>query len=309
MTIKPFAALLAATDLSPRSSLALERAGLIASEHGASLTLLHVLEPLLAERSVRELITHSGQEPALLGLETAKAALHSQAAAAAWGADTSGPVRKQVVTGKDFVEIIRCSRTLGIDLIVLGAHGENFLRDWILGTTAERVVRKGDRPVLVVKTPPRGPYERVLIAVDYSKPSRFALRQALRLAPGAEVHVLHVFEPWVLEIMQRAGTDPVKIAAARNDLLNEEFERLQAFLSGVNTEGQDLRPIVLDDPHPGNRINQFAETIGADLIAIGCMGASDLRSILLGSVAEHVLRESTCDVLAVREGAADFELP
>jgi nucleotide-binding universal stress UspA family protein len=163
--------------------------------------------------------------------------------------------------------------------------------------------------VLVVKASPRGPYERVLIAVDYSPPSRLALRQALRLAPGAEAHVLHVFEPWALEIMQRTGTDPEKIAVARNDLLNEEFDRLQEFLSGACTEGQNFHTMVIDDPHPGNRINQYAETIGADLVAIGCIGASNLRSILLGSVAEHVLRESTCDVLAVREGKADFELP
>ncbi|HXV50076.1 MAG TPA: universal stress protein, partial [Candidatus Binatia bacterium] len=60
------------------------------------------------------------------------------------------------------------------------------MKDLLLGTTAERVVRKGDRPVLVVKRAADAPYRRVVVGVDFSEDSRYALELALRLAPQAE---------------------------------------------------------------------------------------------------------------------------
>lgn len=162
--------LLAATDLSARARQALERAARLARQHGARLTLLHVLPPHLAERSAADLISTTGQPPPLPGLETAHAALRAESAAATSILGSSRALETRVVAGKDFVEIIRSARALAADLVVLGAHGENFLRDWVLGTTAERVARKGDRSVLVVKQPAAADYRRVLVAVDYSPP-------------------------------------------------------------------------------------------------------------------------------------------
>src|SRR4030066_2328266 len=76
------------------------------------------------------------------------------------------------------------------------SHGRGELKDWLLGTTAERVVRKGDRPVLVVKRPPEGPYRHVLVAVDFSDTSHRALALAAHLAPGAHLTLLHAYEFW-----------------------------------------------------------------------------------------------------------------
>jgi nucleotide-binding universal stress UspA family protein len=56
-----------------------------------------------------------------------------------------------------------------------GAHGEHFFKDLLLGTTAEKVVCKGDRPVLVVKRAAHGPYRRVLVPVDFSESDNAAL--------------------------------------------------------------------------------------------------------------------------------------
>jgi len=71
-----------------------------------------------------------------------------------------------VLSGEAFVEIIRRSRSLGAELIVIGRHGRRPVRDMFIGTTAERVIRKGDVPVLVVNRKPRSPYRRPLIATD-----------------------------------------------------------------------------------------------------------------------------------------------
>jgi hypothetical protein len=78
------------------------------------------------------------------------------------------PVSIRVAAGTPFVEIIRRAREEAANLILVGAHGAQFIKDLLFGTTAEKVVRKGDRPVLVVKRPTRGPYRRVLAATDFS---------------------------------------------------------------------------------------------------------------------------------------------
>lgn len=303
----PYARLLVATDLSARARPALERAARLARQHRARLTLLHVLDPRLPERRLAHLIAGAGEPLPFPDPEAAETALRNEVAAVTGHLGPAPETR--VATGKDFVEIIHVARELDVDLVVLGAHGENFLRDWVLGTTAERVARKGDRSVLVVKQPAAADYRRVLVAVDYSSPSRLALAEARRLAPAAEVHLLHVFDPWPLEIMERSRTDPERIAATRYALLNEASDRLRDFVAEFEAAVQPDRTGVLDDPHAGNAINRHAEAMGADLIVVGSHGQTSLRSILLGSVAEHVLRESACDVCAVRAGAPDFEPP
>ncbi len=80
--------------------------------------------------------------------------------------DRNVAVTSEVLSGEAFVEIIRRSRSLGAELIVIGRHGRRPVRDMFIGTTAERVIRKGDVPVLVVNRKPRSPYRRPLIATD-----------------------------------------------------------------------------------------------------------------------------------------------
>jgi nucleotide-binding universal stress UspA family protein len=53
------------------------------------------------------------------------------------------------------------------DVLVLGARGAGFMRHLLLGSTAERMLRRTSRPMLVVERPPQGPYRRLLVAVDF----------------------------------------------------------------------------------------------------------------------------------------------
>ena len=75
------------------------------------------------------------------------------------------------------------------ELIVIGKAGIHPYADLFTGTTAERVVRFSDRPVLTVKQAANGPYRRILSAFDGSEGAVRALKMALVLAPDAEVRV------------------------------------------------------------------------------------------------------------------------
>jgi nucleotide-binding universal stress UspA family protein len=282
--------ILVASDLSPRAEKALARTLSVAAAQGAMLSTLHVMEDQWEDEdqaaTIEETLHHTLQRlsPAY-----------------------DGPVTLRVVAGKPFVEIIRRAREEAADLIVVGAHGANFIKDLFFGTTAEKVIRKGERPVLVVKQTPQGPYQRVLVAVDFSKDSRRALELALRLAPQAEFSVLHTYAGFDGQL-RRGGVTEAEIARLRRQWAKEARQELETFLRDVNCGNTSVKRI-LKYGRASHVITQMAKRLRADLVAVGTTGRTGLPYILLGNVAEHVLREVPCDVLVARAEALRFELP
>ncbi|MEQ9447929.1 MAG: universal stress protein, partial [Rhodospirillaceae bacterium] len=153
--------LLVATDLSERSDRAFDRAIRMARKFQAKLTVLHVVEgdlpPLIAEAQA---------EASLRNLE-------EQLASISDAADLE--VDLSVVFGKDWSEILKQAEAARSDLIILGLHREVGLDGLFRGTTVERVIRKGDRPVLVVKDRAVRDYRNVVVGMDFSLNSRRAI--------------------------------------------------------------------------------------------------------------------------------------
>src|SRR5512138_2842432 len=89
--------------------------------------------------------------------------------------------------GDPFQETLQAADEDRADLIAMGSHRKDILRDVFVGTTIERVIRTGHHPVLMVNRPPEAPYRRVLLAVDLSESSAHAVRsaRALGLLEGA----------------------------------------------------------------------------------------------------------------------------
>jgi nucleotide-binding universal stress UspA family protein len=212
-----------------------------------------------------------------------------------------------VRTGKPFVEIIRYAREEAADVTIVGAHGAHFFKDMFFGTTAEKIVRKGACPVLVVRQPTQEPYRRILVAVDFSQGSQAALELALQLAPQAECHVLYAYQGFEGQL-RRAGFAKTEIARHRKQWTKSARQELETFLRDVNCHGRSVKRIVKEG-RASYIIPKTAQRLRADLVAVGTTGRTGLPYILLGSVAEHVLREVKCDVLVVRAQAVHFELP
>lgn len=305
--MQPLNRILVASDLSAHADYALTRAAELARAHTAALTVLNVVEHVVGadappENLMRLLIGASGDVVAAVK-QQAEQALRAKAAALA-------PVQAEVAVrvGPAFFEIIRHARERSDDLIVLGAHGAHFVKKWVLGTTAERVVRKGDRPVLVVKKSSRAPYRRLLVAMDFSDAAKRALRFALRAVSNVRLTLLHVYD-----LSQMA-------APAVDRMTSEEFPRLQGEFEGEQrAQLLALAGELGFDPgkvtclvrygYPSQVINAVITEARADLVVIGTRGLSGLKHLLLGSVAEHVLRESRCDVLIAPPPTIEFTLP
>src|SRR5690606_12109794 len=112
-----------------------------------------------------------------------------------------------VMTGVAFKTINEAAASWGADLIVMGAHRRNILRNVLIGTTIERVIRTGRHPVLMANLATFVPYESVLLALDTSSASAAAAHAAcdLGLLDKTHVAVIHAFEPLYKGMLGWAG--------------------------------------------------------------------------------------------------------
>ncbi len=147
-------------------------------------------------------------------------------------------------------------------------------------------------------------YKRILVPVDGSETANRALRTAVALAAeqSAALHVVHVSEETPLYVsMDTLPYPPADLMEA----LHKEGEGIlaEAVATARNQNIQaDGKLLVIDGPGRGisEAIEQQAEHWNADLIAIGTHGRRGFRRLLLGSVAENLIRVSTKPVLLIR---------
>ena len=285
------------TDFSKGAELALRRALLLPLAPRAKVDLLHVLPPDL---------------PAKLRAQATADAKHALGEIVARTRKAIGErvtVVPDVRAGEAFVEIIRRSRSLDAQLVVLGRHGRRTIRDRFISTTAERVVRKGDVPVLVVNTPAAHPYRHPLVATDLGDSSTRTIELALQVIgpSSATIHVAHAchipFEGFVTPT--RAGKQTSEYRRTLQQRARGELDRLLARFAdrGVQWKSSvrvgDARSVLL-----GEIVRQRA-----DVIALGTHGRSGVAHALIGSVAEWVIEAAPCDVLVARPVRFSFEAP
>lgn len=278
--------LLAATDLSSRSERALRRAAALSGLFGAELQLLHVVD---GDRPTEVVEQESRQASALL--ERQAEALGKVAAAR-----PSVAIR----SGDPFEEIVAAAAEGEADLIVLGAHRKRILRDVFVGTTIERVIRTGHCPALMVNTELDGPYRRVMVAVDMSEASSNALAAAKRLGlfERAYVSLVHAFEPMAKGMMIYAGIERERIEEHVVLEAAETRKTLTSFLAKLDL-GDTAFDVRLEDGHTFSAIQKVVEKQKPELLVIGTRGLTGAKRVLLGSVADAVLRGIECDILAV----------
>lgn len=147
---RPLRSILAIADFSPKSDNAMARAALLAREHGATFRLLHVVAP----RRFAAATLRRPERDLRLVLERAGATLATLSSRIAQSHGVSAACN---VRAGDTLEVI-LEEAQHADLVVLAAKGTNPLRDFVLRTPTERLLRMLRRPVLIVKRPAIAPY-------------------------------------------------------------------------------------------------------------------------------------------------------
>lgn len=141
---------------------------------------------------------------------------------------------------------------------------------------------------------------KILVAVDFSEGSKKATRMAASLANGTPLDLLHVWDvPQFLapDALVAMPQDPRPVA----ELAVEQGEAsMRTFASAMNAEGIEIGTTRVAQGNTADCICTSAEHGGYDLVVVGTHGRSGLSRVLLGSVAENVVRHSKVPVLSVR---------
>ncbi len=150
------------------------------------------------------------------------------------------------------------------------------------------------------------PFKKILCPTDFSEPACEAVSVAGELAGAfcAELVLVHVVEPVsaLPAVSTEGGPFEFNIAAYEQALLSSAAERLHR--TALERLPRNLKPVerVVQGP-VALEIVEMAKEEGADLIVLSTHGATGIRHLLLGSIAEKIVRSAACPVLSIRCGA------
>lgn len=275
--------ILAATDFSTRSNRALRQAGLLAQPAGAQLHVVHVVDDdrpdeqvAMEKREAEQVLAEQiGSMPELQGVQC----------------------HPMVVGGDPFDGILRVAASLNPDLIVMGSHRKQLLLDIFVGTTIERVIRRGTFPVLMVNNEAQRRYEKVVAAIDMSDASAHALRTAVTtgLVGDAGATLLHAFWP---SSKYTTGLDQASVDKYVESERQRSLAELTTLLAANDLQGGrwSLR---VEKGGPIEIISQAVSAMRPDLLVMGIPRRSAVLRTLIGSVTEEALRSLSVDILAV----------
>jgi nucleotide-binding universal stress UspA family protein len=281
--------MLIAADFSEQSRRAFRVACSLAGETKSRLFVLHVVEKIDA-------IDHAvSPSPAREGAWVYDDDVKEQLSEF-YAPTHSVDVKYLVKEGGKAEVILRTAREVGADMIALGTHGRTGLGRLLAGSVAEAVLRRARCPVLALSSwvyPESEPMGVVLHPTDFSERSEASLRVARTLARdlGARLILLHVMPVEVVVY----GTIPVPLDVPA---VRDSLESL-----AKTVDGPDLKYPVVTRLAQGNfatEILRVAGEVGCGMIVLGTHGRSGLGRLLMGSVAEAVLRGSKCSVLTVK---------
>lgn len=284
--------ILAATDFSACSGSAARRAALLAKAHGADLGLVHVLEPD-ALTFVRDWLD---EERDIWTALAEQAAIELAAAAEQLGAESGLEVASDLRNGSALEELCGLKDA---DLLVLGARGAGAARSAVLGSTADRLLRSAQLPMLVVREAPAGDYRKVLVLMDFSPASVAAFEFAQRLAPTANFHLLHAFDIPYEGRMRMAGVRDGELGRYRDRVHDEAQAKFDALLAG-RPSAQFITSIEQGDVRA--RYRHAREALRPGLVVVAKQSRSFASDMFLGSVTRSVLYEATSDVLVATRG-------
>lgn len=284
--------ILVATDFSGHARHAATRAARLAHDTRSALTLVHVL-PAPPVTKIREWLGASSAREQKV-CDAARRQLRQLASELTSVRRVEFDIEAAAGSAPD--EIVRAAERVDSRLLVLGARGAGFLRRLVLGTTSQRLVRRTDRPLLVVRQTAARSYRRVLVAVDFSPHSRDALILARRVAPDARLVILTVFDVPFEGKLRFAGVDDATVEIYRQRARARALRHLHALAheAGLAPSQWELSVVEGDASW---RIVEQEQSRDCDLVVLTPHGQSAAADLLLGSATRHVLVEGHVDVL------------
>jgi len=264
-------------DFSEQSESALKVAASMAKKHKAELLVLHMLE-------LNEAVLTSAE-----GLHIEQTVFFIKLAEKRLSNFLDKPYLKDIQLTpiikhfKVFGEVNDVAKKHGADLIVMGSHGTDGLKEIFVGSNAEKVVRNAEVPVLVIKNEiEEFKVDNFVFACDFRDEGLVAFQKAIDFAEtlAAKLHLVYINTP---------GEDFL----SHKDIYKKITEFLQK--SGVGKEVE-----IYNDYNVERGVLNFSETIGADAIGIPTHGRKGLSHFFMGSIGEDIANHSSIPVITFR---------
>jgi nucleotide-binding universal stress UspA family protein len=268
-------------DFSEHSEFALEAASNIARKYDSELIVLHMLElsnAILTSGSV------AINDEAVFYLKLAEQKFETFLDKPYLEGIKVTPIVKHF---KVWNEVNAIAEEHNANLIVMGSHGVSGMKEVLIGSNTEKVVRHSDIPVLVIKhNPILFDFENGVFASDFSDDAVPAYLKAKTIFDklGAKMHLVYVNSP---DGNFRSSSEIDK--------------RISEFLKNAHGDLPQLKEVnIVSDYTIENGILNFANVIGADVIAVATHGRKGLAHFFEGSISEDIANHSTLPVMTFK---------
>lgn len=273
-----------ATDFSEGGRLAFDRALRLPLHPKAEVLLVHAVPDDIPGRLRKQAISESKRaldallEKAQVGIE--KAGLKRER------------VTAEVLEGSVAKQVVKRARAQDADVIVIGRHGRRPLVDLFVGSTAQKIARLGERPVLLVQLEPTTEYRLAVAGLAVNTKPAAVLRATQLLSPGCATRAVHGFVPPYEDYVAVVGEPAHSLSLG----LMEDAQRVVK--QAITKSGVPAVPIVRAGDPRSVLLEDVAKE-GAQLLVLGTHASPSIKRLFLGSVTEWVLGHARCDVLVV----------
>ncbi len=206
--------------------------------------------------------------------------------------------------------VIRAARRHGADWILVGVGYHPLHRLPFLAGTDWQLIRHASCPLMLVYPRPWPSAPRVVSAIDpmhrHGKPEDLDRRileagACICRHGGGDLYVFHAFEP-IFRAAGGATLEPLPVEYAEATLEGAHNAAVEALLEDLPETTGNVR---IAEGRPEEKLPEYADEIGADVVVMGAVARNPLRRIFIGSTAEKVLDVLACDVLVIKpEGFA-----
>ena len=291
-------------DGSAFAETALPSARWIATRTGARIYLLRAHQPVPVLVGVAEA---SAFAPSPDLEATRREQQYLEETASRFGPVGGREVKTILVEGPAGDHVVEAAARIGADLIVMATHGRGALGRLWLGSVADHVVRHATIPVFLIRPNEAGIAESpairgILVPLDLSDTSEAILEPVIELASlsGASVTLLHVVQRYAIAFIPGAPypipEDPVFCGVQRA----EAECRLEEVAGKLRLRGIPVSIRVVITTHPAFGVLEELAKPDHDIVALATHGAGGIRRLLLGSVADEVIRGAAKRILVTR---------
>jgi nucleotide-binding universal stress UspA family protein len=293
-SVSMYAGILFPTDGSEPAEWAFEYALELASEHDATIHVLHVVD--------------TGQDtPAGKGdgvteeLEAQGEAIVNEAAKRATERDLTAV--SNVLHGDPYGVIGEYGARSDVELVVMPTHGRRGLKRYLLGSVTERVITTAEVPAVAVDLERNRPFtypcRDIFVPTDGSRGAERAVSEGIELATetGATIRLLHVVETGGLGPNGRSLLEEDELTTRAKEIVADAIETAES--GSIDTVESEIA-----FGTPSAEIRSYIEANGIDLAVLGTHGRSVFSRYVMGGVSANVVRTSPVPVMWVRAPAA-----